>query len=114
MSRTHSPISYPEEGNLNCLALEAGSFWFAHRNERRWPRFALWLAMFAAAAGATLAKGLVGIVIPGAVVFLYLLLTSQWRILLRVPLSGPLQFRRQSVLLLPDKTRSSSGRSRIR
>ncbi len=25
-------ISYPEEGNLNCLALEADSFWFAHRN----------------------------------------------------------------------------------
>lgn len=32
VSRTHSPISYPEEGNLNCLALEAGSFWFKHRN----------------------------------------------------------------------------------
>ena len=27
------PISYPEEGNLNCLALEADSFWFEHRNQ---------------------------------------------------------------------------------
>jgi 2-polyprenyl-3-methyl-5-hydroxy-6-metoxy-1,4-benzoquinol methylase len=25
-------ISYPEDGNLNCLALEADSFWFEHRN----------------------------------------------------------------------------------
>ncbi len=25
-------IAYPEEGNLNCLALEADSFWFEHRN----------------------------------------------------------------------------------
>src|SRR5512142_1308788 len=25
-------ISYPEEGNSNCLALEADSFWFEHRN----------------------------------------------------------------------------------
>jgi SAM-dependent methyltransferase len=27
-----SEISYPEDGNLNCLALEADSFWFEHRN----------------------------------------------------------------------------------
>lgn len=32
VSRTQTGISYPEEGNLNCLALEAGSFWFAHRS----------------------------------------------------------------------------------
>jgi SAM-dependent methyltransferase len=25
-------ISYPDEGNLNCMALEEGSFWFEHRN----------------------------------------------------------------------------------
>ncbi len=25
-------VSYPEEGNENCLALEADSFWFVHRN----------------------------------------------------------------------------------
>lgn len=28
----HSEISYPQEGNLNCLALEADSFWFEHRS----------------------------------------------------------------------------------
>ncbi len=32
VARSRSEISYPEEGNLNCLALEADSFWFGHRN----------------------------------------------------------------------------------
>lgn len=32
LSRSRSAISYPDEGNLNCLSLEAGSFWFEHRN----------------------------------------------------------------------------------
>ena len=32
VSRGLSEISYPEEGNVNCLALEADSFWFEHRN----------------------------------------------------------------------------------
>lgn len=32
VSRSRTEISYPEEGNLNCLALEADSFWFEHRN----------------------------------------------------------------------------------
>lgn len=27
-----APISYPEHGNANCLAVEDGSFWFRHRN----------------------------------------------------------------------------------
>lgn len=31
-SRNRTQISYPEEGNLNCLALEEDSFWFEHRN----------------------------------------------------------------------------------
>ena len=32
VSRSRGEISYPEEGNQNCLALEEDSFWFAHRN----------------------------------------------------------------------------------
>ena len=31
-SRTRSPISYPEDGNQFCFALEDSSFWFQHRN----------------------------------------------------------------------------------
>lgn len=33
VSRHRSEISYPEEGNENCLALEAESYWFRHRNQ---------------------------------------------------------------------------------
>ena len=31
-SRTVSNVSYPEEGNSGCFAVEDSSFWFAHRN----------------------------------------------------------------------------------
>ncbi len=31
-SRTASLISYPEEGNQSCFAVEEASFWFRHRN----------------------------------------------------------------------------------
>jgi SAM-dependent methyltransferase len=31
-SKNKSSVSYPEEGNENCLQIEKGSFWFAHRN----------------------------------------------------------------------------------
>lgn len=32
VSRSHTDISYPKEGNEHCLELEEGSFWFEHRN----------------------------------------------------------------------------------
>jgi SAM-dependent methyltransferase len=32
-TRQRAPVSYPEEGNLNCLALEEDSFWFEHRSQ---------------------------------------------------------------------------------
>lgn len=69
-------------------------FWFAQEgdSERR-SRLLLWYGAFAAAALATLAKGLIGIVIPGAVAFLFLLFTRRWSVLRRVPwVSGPLLF----------------------
>jgi SAM-dependent methyltransferase len=31
-ARERAGISYPEEGNQNCLAVEENSFWFEHRN----------------------------------------------------------------------------------
>ncbi|MBW8873812.1 MAG: glycosyltransferase family 39 protein [Acidobacteria bacterium] len=53
----------------------------------------LWYGMFASAALATLAKGLIGFVIPGAVIFFHLLFARRWRRLLRVPwVSGILLF----------------------
>ena len=32
-SKKRSHISYPEDGNLRCLAVEDSSFWFKHRNK---------------------------------------------------------------------------------
>ncbi|HEY4592211.1 MAG TPA: phospholipid carrier-dependent glycosyltransferase, partial [Thermoanaerobaculia bacterium] len=64
-------------------------FWLAQDKSKgeRGERL-LWYGMFAAAALATLAKGLIGFVIPGAVIFFYLLFARRWRLLLRVPWIG--------------------------
>jgi 4-amino-4-deoxy-L-arabinose transferase-like glycosyltransferase len=64
-------------------------FWLAQEKERGEPgERSLWYGVFACAALATLTKGLVGFVIPGAVIFFYLLFTRAWRLLLRVPWIG--------------------------
>lgn len=64
-------------------------FWLAQEKERGEPgERRLWYGVFAAAALATLTKGLIGFVIPGAVIFFYLLLTRRWRLLLQVPWIG--------------------------
>jgi hypothetical protein len=67
------------------LTLTLVCFWFAHREEEPRRRRLLWYGAFLAAALAVLAKGLIGIVIPGAIVLLYLLATGGWRILRSVP-----------------------------
>ena len=47
----------------------------------------LWfMIMYAALGAATLVKGLIGIVVPGLVIFFYLLLSNQWAILKRIAL----------------------------
>jgi 4-amino-4-deoxy-L-arabinose transferase-like glycosyltransferase len=51
---------------------------------RRW----LFLGLYASAALATLTKGLIGFLIPGAVMFLWLLIFNQWRRLLPMHLVG--------------------------
>lgn len=51
---------------------------------RRW----FFLGLYASAALATLAKGLVGFLIPGAVMFLWLLIFNQWRRLLPMHLGA--------------------------
>jgi 4-amino-4-deoxy-L-arabinose transferase-like glycosyltransferase len=64
-------------------------FWLAQEKERgEAGERALWYGLFACSALATLTKGLIGFVIPGAVIFFYLLLTRRWRLLLRVPWIG--------------------------
>ena len=67
------------------ITLTLACFWLAHRSGDDRARKVCWHVVFLAAALAVLAKGLIGVVIPGAVVFLYLLVTNQWRILRQVP-----------------------------
>jgi hypothetical protein len=64
-------------------------FWLAQEREKGERRERLlWYGMFASAALATLAKGLIGIIIPGAVIFFFLLFARKWSILRRVPWIG--------------------------
>jgi 4-amino-4-deoxy-L-arabinose transferase-like glycosyltransferase len=70
------------------LTAALACFWFAHRRPRDGGGRPLWYGMFAAAALAVLGKGLIGVVIPAAVIGLYLLLTRQWRVLAAVPWIG--------------------------
>lgn len=71
------------------LSATLACFWLAQSKARgdRGERL-LWYGMFASAALATLAKGLIGFLIPGAVIFLFLLFARRWPLLLRVPWVG--------------------------
>lgn len=63
-----------------CLSAALGCFILATRKEE--PRKGLHYHLFYIfAALAVLAKGLIGIVLPGAIIFLYLLLTKRWALL---------------------------------
>jgi 4-amino-4-deoxy-L-arabinose transferase-like glycosyltransferase len=68
------------------LSATLACFWLAQEREKgeRGERL-LWHGMFIAAALATLTKGLIGFVIPGAVIFFFLLFARRWRLLSRVP-----------------------------
>jgi 4-amino-4-deoxy-L-arabinose transferase-like glycosyltransferase len=64
----------------------------AHADSLKWRRVCSF-ALYGALAGATLIKGLIGVVVPGMVIFFYLLLTQQWGVLRRIyPLPGALLF----------------------
>ena len=63
-----------------CLTVCLGSFILAVRNNGE--RKTLYYYLFyAAAAFAVLAKGLIGILFPGAIIFLFILLRKRWRLL---------------------------------
>ncbi|GFO67021.1 glycosyl transferase [Geomonas limicola] len=74
------------------LTCAFGCFALAQREEER--QKGLWYYLFYISMGlAVLAKGLIGIVLPGAVIFLYLLLANRWRLLKEMRLfSGALLF----------------------
>jgi 4-amino-4-deoxy-L-arabinose transferase-like glycosyltransferase len=75
------------------LTVTLTCFWLAQEREGGRGERLLWHGMFLAAALATLTKGLIGFVIPGAVIFFYLLFARRWRLLPRVPwVTGTLLF----------------------
>ena len=57
------------------------SFILAMREPRGRKRFGLFMAFYAFMALATLSKGLIGIAIPGAVIFFWVLLLNRWKAL---------------------------------
>lgn len=67
--------------------------WLASRAGGGWRERWLWWGAFAAAAGAVMTKGLIGVVIPAAVTGAWVVATREWRLLRRVPwLSGSALF----------------------
>jgi 4-amino-4-deoxy-L-arabinose transferase-like glycosyltransferase len=67
-----------------CTTLALFSFYEAARTEERTRRRIYCLLMYGAFAAGTLIKGLVGLLIPGMIIFFYLCLTKQWSILRRL------------------------------
>lgn len=69
------------------LSLALMAFLFATKAPARSRARSVWLyTMYAAAAGATLTKGLIGIVLPGLVIGLWIVLTWNWRLLMEAKL----------------------------
>ena len=64
-----------------CIALALYSFYEAAHADEPMRRRIYCLLLYGAFAAGTLIKGLVGLLIPGSVIFFYLLLTEQWSIL---------------------------------
>jgi 4-amino-4-deoxy-L-arabinose transferase-like glycosyltransferase len=64
-----------------CITLALYSFYEAAHAEQPMRRRIYCVLMYGALAGGTLIKGLVGLLIPGLVIFFYLLLANRWSIL---------------------------------
>lgn len=75
------------------ITLALCSFYEAAHAERTNSRRVWTISLYVALAGATLVKGLVGVAVPGLVIFFYLLITGRWPLLRRVkPISGAVFF----------------------
>lgn len=68
-----------------CVGLALASFWMARGSAAGRPATLWWLGAAASVALAALAKGLIGLVLPGGAVFLFLLVSGEWGLLKRVP-----------------------------
>lgn len=69
-----------------CLTAALGTFIVAAQRENRRSAAAPWYLFYAFCALAVLAKGLIGILFPGGIIFFYLLLTGRWRLLVEMKL----------------------------
>lgn len=67
-----------------CETVALLAFYEAEHTEKRRQRAALCLAMYLALGAGTLIKGLVALVVPGIVFFLFILLRGRWQILRRI------------------------------
>jgi 4-amino-4-deoxy-L-arabinose transferase-like glycosyltransferase len=77
---------------LTCTLSAALGFFIVAAREGEQRKALYYHLAYVCAALAVLAKGLIGIVFPGAIVFIYLLLTRRWRLLreMRLPTGIPL------------------------
>jgi len=64
-----------------CLTAALGAFIVAAQREGRRSQGLPWYLFYLFCALATLAKGLIGIVFPGGIIFFYLLVSRRWRLL---------------------------------
>ena len=67
-----------------CVTLALCAFYRASHSDDGNRRKILCLLMYCALGAATLIKGLIGVVLPGMVIFVYLLVTRQWPMLRRI------------------------------
>jgi 4-amino-4-deoxy-L-arabinose transferase-like glycosyltransferase len=86
-------VSIPDMTLTFCITLALSSFYSAiHAENEKTKKFHCWL-MYGALAAGTLIKGLIGLVIPGLVFFIYLLVTKRGTALRRLHLfAGTLIF----------------------
>jgi len=68
------------------MTLALCAFYQAIQSERGHARWGLCILLYASLGAATLTKGLVGILVPGMIMFFYLLLTNGWRSLAKIRL----------------------------
>jgi 4-amino-4-deoxy-L-arabinose transferase-like glycosyltransferase len=75
------------------VTLALGAFYLASHCENGKRRSLFCLVMYGSLGAGTLIKGLIGIVVPGMVIFAYLLVTRRWAVMGRIhPLAGALLY----------------------
>jgi len=69
-----------------CITLALWAFYQAAHEAESTAGWGICAILYAALGGATLTKGLIGLVVPGMIFFFYLLLSKRWRVLGRIHL----------------------------